>query len=122
MWPARSSPRTDGRDGGQKALLNFGRLFEVARHQLPRLFHFGEARLFDADGGDIRHHGQQVQIVFGEFAQQGRRIDINDADDLLARLQRHGHQGADVLLDDAAALAERVVDGSVAHQHRKRRC
>ncbi len=70
LWPATSSPRTDGRHGGQKALLNFSRLFEVAGHQLPRLFHLGEARLLDADSGDIRHHGQQVQIVFGELAQQ----------------------------------------------------
>ena len=108
----------DGRrHGRQKALLDFGGLLEIARHQLPRLFHFGEARLLDPDGGDIRHHRQQVQIVFRELAQQGRRIDIDDADDLVARLQRNRHQGADILFDDAAALAERVVDGRVAHQH-----
>ena len=84
--------------------------------QLPRLLHFGEARVLDADGRHIGHHGEQAEIVLRELAQQRRRIHVNDPDDLLARLQRHRHQGADVLLDDAAALAESVVDGGVAHQ------
>jgi hypothetical protein len=60
----------------------------------------------------------RFKIVFGEFAREGRRIDINDADNLVARLQRDRHQSADILLDDAAALAESVVDRRIAHQNR----
>ena len=68
MWPASSRPRIEGRDGGQKAALDFGRLIEIASHQLPRLLDLGEARLLDANGGDIGHDGEKVEIVAGELA------------------------------------------------------
>ena len=73
--------------------------------------------MLDADGGDVGHHGEQVEIVFRELAKDGGRIDIDDADDFLARLQRHGNQAADVLFDDALALAQSFIVGGVADQH-----
>ena len=106
------------RNRRQKTLLDHGGLFEIARHQLPGLLNLGEARLLDADGRHVRHHGEHAQVVLGEFAQQRRRIHINDADDLIARLQRHRHQRADVLLDNALAGLQRVVHRRIAHQHR----
>ena len=104
---------------GQHAALNLGGLGEVALHDALGLFDFGEAGVLDADGGDVGHHGEQVEIVLGEFAQNEGRIDVDEADDAVLGLQRDGHHGVDLLLHDAHAALEGVVELGVAHQHRR---
>ena len=79
-------------------------------------FDFGQARVLDANGRHVGHHREQAQIVLGEFAQHERRIHVDQADDALLGLQRHGHHGVDLLLDDAHAALESVVELGVAHQ------
>jgi len=65
------------RASGQCAALDLGRLREVADHDALGLFHFRQPRVFNANGGHVGHHRQQAQIVFGEFAQDERRIDVD---------------------------------------------
>ncbi len=79
-------------------------------------FDFGQARVLDADGGHVGHHGEQAQIVLGEFAQHEGRIHVDQADDALLGLQRHRHHGVDLLLHDAHAALEGVVELRIAHQ------
>ena len=84
-------------------------------------FELGKARVLDPDRRDVRHHGEQVQVVFGELADHRRRIHIDDADDPVAGLQRHRDQGPDILFDDAAALPECIVKGRYPGPESRRR-
>ena len=61
--------------------------------------------------------GEQAQIVFRELVDEMRRVQINQADDALLGLQRHGQNAADLLLHDAHALGERLIQPGIAHQH-----
>ena len=79
-------------------------------------FDLGEARVLDADGGDVGHHGEQAEIVLGEFAQNEGRVQVDQADDAVLGLQGGGHHGVDLLFHDAHAALEGVVELGVAHQ------
>src|ERR1019366_7837434 len=104
---------------GQHAPLNLRRLRELARHDALRLFHLRQARVLDADGRDVGHHGEQAQIVLGEFAQDEGRVQVDQADDAVLGLQGHRHHGVHFLLHDAHAALEGVVQLGVAHQNRR---
>ncbi len=68
--------------------------------------------------GDVGHHREQAQVVLGEFAQNERRIHVDQPDDAVLGLQRHRHHGVDLLLHDAHAALESVVQLRIAHQDR----
>ncbi len=88
------------------------------RHQPFLVLYFGQASVLDADGGDVGHHGEQIEIVLGEDARERRRVYVDQPDDAVFGLQRRGHERPDALPHDALALLESVVEHGIAHQHR----
>ena len=93
----------------QHAALDIGRLRKIAFHDALGLFHLGQARVFDFDAGDVGHHREQAQIVFGELAQDERGVHVDQADDAVLGLKLRRHHGVDSLLHDAHATAEGVI-------------
>ena len=119
LYPARSTPGTFGRLHRQQAALDFGGLLQLLGVHALGLLHFGQARVFDADGRHVRHHGEQAQIVLGEFLDEVRRVQIDQPDDAIVGLQRDRQHAANLLLHDAHAVGERLVQAGVAHQQRR---
>ena len=106
----------DGSAGGQQTALDVGGLFQFVGQEALGLFDLGQAGVFDADGGDVGHHGEQVEIVLGELVDEVRRIEVDQPDDAGLGLQRHGENAADLLLDDAHAFGEGLIETGVADQ------
>jgi hypothetical protein len=103
----------------QKALLDRGRLVEIARHDLFLTLDLGEALVLDADSRVVCQHGQELEIVGSEFPSQHSRVDIDQTDDTLLGLERHGHHRTDVLLADALCRLEGLVERRVPHEYRR---
>ena len=53
-----------------------------------------------------------------EFADQVRRIDVDQADNAVVGLEGHGDHAADFLLHDAHVLAQSLIELRVANQQR----
>src|SRR5215469_9484723 len=75
--------------------------------------------MFDSDGGDVRHHGQQIQIFLGELVHEVRRVEIDEPDDTVVGLQWNRQHAANLLLHDAHALGESLIEAGVANQQRR---
>ena len=80
--------------------------------------------MLNANGGDVRHDGQQIQIFAAEISHNRAVININQPNDTVAGLQRHGDHAAHAMHDDAVLLAQGMVhlgvtddDGSAALDH-----
>ncbi len=82
------------------------------------LFHFRQTRVLDPYGRHVRHHGEQAEIVLGELLDEVRRVQIDEPDDAIVGLQRDGQHAANLLLHDAHAIGERLIQAGVAHQQR----
>ena len=105
--------------GGQQPALDFGRLRQVLGQQSLGRFHLSQTCVLDADGGNVRHHGQDVEIFFGEFMHEMRRVQIDQSDHAIIGLERHRQHAADLLLHNAHALGKGLVQPGVAHQQRR---
>ena len=60
--------------------------------------------MLDTDGRDIGHHGKQIEIVSGEFPNEVRRIEIDQANDAVLSLERDSQDTAYLTFHDAEAL------------------
>ncbi len=92
----------EGRKGaGQHGALDHRGVLHLARPQTLGLLHLGQARIFDSHGRHTGHHGEQAQILAVELLDFGQGIEVEQADDTVPGLQRHGHQTPDLGLEDA---------------------
>ena len=105
------------RHRGQEAALDVRGLLQIALHDAFLVLDFSQARMLNAHSGGVGHHREQVEIVFGKDAGQSGRVHVDEPDDPLLSLQRHGHERPNPLLDDALPQAERVVKLDIADQN-----
>ena len=102
---------------GQHGALDHGGVLHLAGPQTLGLLHLGQARIFDSHGRHAGHDGEQAQILAGELLDDARGIQVEQADDTVLGLQRHGHHTPDLALDDAGVEGEGRIGQGVAHQH-----
>ncbi len=105
-----------GSGGGEEAPLDFGGLGHFLGQEALGGFDFGEAGVFDADGGDVGHDGEEAEILLGEFVNEVGTVEIDEANDTVVGLEGDGQHAADLLFDDAHAFLEHFVEPGIADE------
>ena len=104
------------RGSGQQALLDQRGLLHLLGHGALGFLDLVETDVLDANGGDVGHDREQIEILARKLADQVRRVEIDQPDDAVVGLQGNRDHAADFLLDDAHLAFEALVELGVANQ------
>ena len=77
-----------------------------------------QAHAVQRHAGVVADRGEELEILLAEAAGAALAIDVERAENLVGRPERHAHHRSDALSDDAVAAREPCVDARVPRERR----
>ena len=77
-----------------------------------------QAHAVKRHAGVVSDGGKELQILLAETSGTALAVDVDRAENLVGRSERHAHHRPDALSDDALAAREPRIDAGIARERR----